>query len=38
LGTLIYHGVANSDKAAIPLSARGIYIVTDGVNVVKVVN
>jgi len=38
MGMLVYHGIANSDKAVIPLSARGIYIVTDGKSVVKVVN
>jgi hypothetical protein len=37
-GTLIYQGVAGADKAAIPLPPRGIYIVTDGKEVVKVAN
>jgi hypothetical protein len=38
LGTLVYQGVANDDKAEIPLPGRGIYIVTDSKNVLKVSN
>ena len=38
VGTLIYQGVATGDKAEAALPVRGVYIVTDGVNTVKVVN
>jgi hypothetical protein len=38
LGTLIYQGIASSEKAEIPLPARGMYIVTDGKESVKVMN
>ena len=37
-GALIYQGVATTDTAEIPLSGRGIYLVTDGTAVVKVIN
>jgi uncharacterized repeat protein (TIGR02543 family) len=41
IGTLIYHGVAAGDvetQHATSLPNRGVYLVTDGTNVVKVVN
>jgi len=31
-------GIANSDKAEVILPVRGIYVVTDGKTVVKIVN
>ena len=37
-GTLIYHSTTPDDTAEIPLPGRGIYIVTDNNNVLKVVN
>lgn len=37
-GTLIYQGVANDETAKISLPARGVYIVTDGKNVLKIIN
>jgi len=36
LGTLVYQGVASSDKAEIPLPGRGVYIVVNGQTAVKV--
>jgi hypothetical protein len=38
LGTLVYQGVASVDKAEITLPGRGVYIVTDGKEVIKVAN
>ena len=38
VGTSVYQGIANSDKAEVALPIRGVYVVTDGKNVVKVVN
>jgi hypothetical protein len=38
LGTLIYQGVATDNETPLRLPNRGIYIVTDGKNVVKVTN
>jgi hypothetical protein len=38
LGTLVYQGIATSDKAEIALPGRGLYIVTDGKEVVKITN
>jgi hypothetical protein len=37
-GSLVNRGIATSDKAAITLPGHGVYIVTDGKGVVKVVN
>jgi hypothetical protein len=38
LGTLIYQGVANSDKAEIALPGKGVYIVTSNGSVIKITN
>ena len=38
MGTLVYQGVASSDKAEMSLSVRGVYVVADGKATVKVVN
>ena len=38
MGSLVYQGVASSDKAEVGLPGRGVYIVTDGKTVVKVTN
>jgi len=38
VGTTLYQGIASADKANLPLPLRGVYIVTDGKTVVKVVN
>jgi len=38
LGTLVYQGVASSDKAEITLPGRGMYIITDSKTTVKVNN
>jgi len=38
LGTLVYQGVANENRAEVTLPGRGIYIVTDGITVVKIAN
>jgi hypothetical protein len=37
LGTLVYRGTASTDKVEIALPGRGIYIITDGKTVVKVI-
>ena len=37
-GTLIYTGVADGIDVTLPLPGRGVYIVTDGNRVIKVVN
>jgi len=37
LGTLVYQGAIAGDKAEIALPGRGIYIVTDGTKVLKIV-
>jgi len=36
-GTLVYHSIATSDEANIPLSVQGVYIICSGNNTVKVV-
>ena len=38
MGALIHHNVANANETTLPLPVRGIYIVTDGKNVVKLIN
>ena len=38
VGTSIYRSIANSDKAEVALPARGIYIVTNGKEVIKIIN
>jgi hypothetical protein len=38
LGTLVYQGVANSDKAEIALPGRGVYVIVSGNNVIKTAN
>lgn len=38
LGGLVYQGVVNSDKLEIALPGRGVYIVTDGKEVIKIAN
>jgi hypothetical protein len=38
MGALIHHNVANANKTTLPLPVRGIYVVTDGKNVVKLIN
>jgi hypothetical protein len=38
LGTLVYQGVANSDKAEIALPGRGVYVIVSGNNVIKIAN
>jgi len=37
-GTLIYQAITPDGKAEIPLPGRGVYIVTDGKETVKVIN
>ena len=38
MGTLIYRAAANANEITFPLPVRGIYIVSDGITTVKVVN
>jgi len=38
IGTLVYQGVANDAKVEVALPLRGVFIVTDGKSVVKIVN
>jgi len=38
LGTPVYQGVASGDRVEVALPGRGIYIVTDGKAIVKVIN
>ena len=37
-GALIYSSIANAPTAEIPLPGRGVYIVTDGIKTLKIVN
>jgi hypothetical protein len=37
-GALVYHGVAGDNTVKIPLPVRGVYVITDGKAVFKVVN